>query len=388
MNWFQKLMPGRIRTEGSKRRKVPDGLWTKCKSCESVLYRPELERNLNVCPKCSHHMPLVGRARLESFLDDGEHDEIGADLEPVDVLRFRDTKKYRDRITTSQKNTGEKDALIALRGPLMDMELVACAFDFRFMGGSMGSVVGQRFVLAAEECLRRELPLVCFSASGGARMQEGLFSLMQMARTSAALARMAEAGLPYIVVLTHPTTGGVSASLGMLGDIHLAEPNALIGFAGPRVIEQTVREKLPEGFQRSEFLLEKGVVDQIVDRRELRSRIHGLLIMLMSSRRRSTEVEGDLFAGADAGKDADQDNSSGSGDAGQENVPDNPGPAMTDVDDDSTGQDSAATAENDAEKPAGDDGEVSVQSGTGEASPPPGADEEPDPGEEEGKDAD
>lgn len=299
MNWFQKLMPGRIRTDGESSRKVPDGLWTKCPACESVLYRPELERNLNVCPKCDHHMALGGRARLLAFLDSGEQEEIGADLQPVDVLRFRDTKKYRDRLNASQKKTDETDALVALRGQLMGMELVACAFDFRFMGGSMGSVVGERFVLAAEECIKRGLPLVCFSASGGARMQEGLFSLMQMARTSAALERMAEAGLPYISVLTHPTTGGVSASLGMLGDIHIAEPNALIGFAGPRVIEQTVREKLPEGFQRSEFLLQKGVVDQIVDRREQRSRIHGLLTMLLGPRREAEGQAADLFDGLD-----------------------------------------------------------------------------------------
>jgi len=294
MSWFQKLMPGRIRTEGAKSRKVPDGLWTKCKACDAVLYRPELERNLNVCPKCDHHMALSGRERLRAFLDEGEQHEIGTGLAPADVLKFKDTKKYRDRLVASQKATGEKDALIALRGRLLEMELVACAFDFRFMGGSMGSVVGERFALAAGECLERELPLVCFSASGGARMQEGLFSLMQMAKTSAALARMAEAGLPYISVLTHPTTGGVSASLGMLGDINLAEPNALIGFAGPRVIEQTVREKLPEGFQRAEFLLDKGAIDQIVDRRELRQRIHGLLTMLTAPRRAGEAREGEL----------------------------------------------------------------------------------------------
>jgi acetyl-CoA carboxylase carboxyl transferase subunit beta len=295
MSWFQKLMPSRIRTEGSsKSRKVPDGLWTKCKACDAVLYRPELERNLNVCPKCDHHMTLSGRARLDAFLDEGEHTEIGADLVPVDVLRFKDTKKYRDRLSASQKATGEKDALVALRGKLLEMDLVACAFDFRFMGGSMGSVVGERFALAAQDCLERRVPLVCFAASGGARMQEGLFSLMQMAKTSAALARMAEEGLPYIVVLTHPTTGGVSASLGMLGDVNLAEPNALIGFAGPRVIEQTVREKLPEGFQRSEFLLEKGAIDQIVDRRELRQRVHGLLTMLMAPRRAREVREAEL----------------------------------------------------------------------------------------------
>ncbi|MEN1727595.1 MAG: acetyl-CoA carboxylase, carboxyltransferase subunit beta [Pseudomonadota bacterium] len=291
MSWFQKLMPARIRTEGGKTRKVPDGLWTKCKNCDAVLYQPELERNLQVCPKCDFHMTLSGRARVEAFLDEGDKTELGAGLNPIDPLKFRDSKKYRDRLVASQKATGETDALIALRGKLLDLELVSCAFDFRFMGGSMGSVVGERFMAAVHECLESDLPLVCFAASGGARMQEGLFSLMQMARTSAGLARMAERGLPYVCVLTHPTTGGVSASLGMLGDINLAEPNALIGFAGPRVIEQTVRETLPEGFQRSEFLLEKGAIDQIVDRRELRQRIHALLAMLMSSRRSIREGE-------------------------------------------------------------------------------------------------
>ncbi|MGY6553839.1 MAG: acetyl-CoA carboxylase, carboxyltransferase subunit beta [Wenzhouxiangella sp.] len=284
MSWFQKLMPGRIRTEGGSARKVPDGLWTKCPACEAVLYQPELERNQQVCPKCNFHMPLSGRARLLAFLDEGSTTELGAELAPVDVLKFRDTKKYRDRLTASQKATGEKDAMVTLRGELFKRPLVACAFDFRFMGGSMGSVVGERFMVGVRACLEQELPLVCFSASGGARMQEGLFSLMQMAKTSAGLARMAEQGLPFVSVLTHPTTGGVSASLGMLGDINLAEPNALIGFAGPRVIEQTVREKLPEGFQRSEFLLQKGAIDQIVDRRDLRQRIHRLLGMLMASR--------------------------------------------------------------------------------------------------------
>ncbi|MGY6589055.1 MAG: acetyl-CoA carboxylase, carboxyltransferase subunit beta [Wenzhouxiangella sp.] len=284
MSWFQKLMPARIRTDGGKSRRVPDGLWTKCKSCDAVLYQPELERNLHVCPKCSHHMSLTGRDRLEAFLDDGPKQELGDRFSPDDVLRFRDTKKYRDRISAAQKATGETDALVALRGEVLGLPLVAVAFDFRFMGGSMGSVVGDRFMAAVELCLAESLPLVCFCASGGARMQEGLFSLMQMARTSAGLARMAEQGLPYICVLTHPTTGGVSASLGMLGDINLAEPNALIGFAGPRVIEQTVREKLPEGFQRSEFLLEKGAIDQIVDRREMRQRVHQLLNMLLSGR--------------------------------------------------------------------------------------------------------
>lgn len=299
MSWFQKLMPARIRTEGGKSRKVPDGLWTKCKACEAVLYRPELERNLHVCPKCSHHMTLTGRARLKAFLDEGEHTELGVNLSPVDVLKFKDTKKYRDRLNAGQKATGEKDALVVLRGRVMELDVVACAFDFRFMGGSMGSVVGERFALAVVECLENRLPLVCFSASGGARMQEGLFSLMQMAKTSASLARLSEAGLPYISVLTHPTTGGVSASLGMLGDVNIAEPNALIGFAGPRVIEQTVREKLPEGFQRSEFLIEKGAIDQIIDRRELRQRIHALLWMLTGGPDRERVREGELVEPSD-----------------------------------------------------------------------------------------
>ncbi len=295
MSWFQKLMPARIRTEGSKTRKVPDGLWTKCPNCDAVLYQPELERNLEVCPKCDHHLPLTGRARLKMFLDEGDWPELGADLEPVDVLRFRDTKKYRDRLVAAQKGTGEKDAMVVLRGEVLGLELVAAAFDFRFMGGSMGSVVGERFMAGVHNCLEQGLPMVCFSASGGARMQEGLLSLMQMSKTSAGLARMSEAGLPFISVLTHPTTGGVSASLGMLGDINLAEPNALIGFAGPRVIEQTVREKLPEGFQRSEFLLQKGAIDQIVDRRQLRQRIHLLLNLMMGARVRRVR-EGELVS--------------------------------------------------------------------------------------------
>ncbi|MFW5816094.1 MAG: acetyl-CoA carboxylase, carboxyltransferase subunit beta [Wenzhouxiangella sp.] len=303
MSWFQKLMPGRIRTEGGSSRKVPDGLWMKCKACDGVLYQPELERNLHVCPKCDHHMALSGRARLASFLDADSGVELGAALAPVDALKFRDTRKYRDRLVASQKATGEKDALVVMQGRLLDMELVACAFDFRFMGGSMGSVVGERFVTGVNACLANELPLVCFSASGGARMQEGLFSLLQMSKTAAALARMAEQGLPYVSVLTHPTTGGVSASLGTLGDINLAEPNALIGFAGPRVIEQTVREKLPEGFQRSEFLLGKGAIDQIVDRRELRQRIHRLLSMLLGGRPAPLK-EGELLDPEDAGEPA------------------------------------------------------------------------------------
>ncbi|HLT44751.1 MAG TPA: acetyl-CoA carboxylase, carboxyltransferase subunit beta [Luteimonas sp.] len=283
MSWLKKLMPGGIRTEAatSRKRSVPEGLWEKCDKCGSVLYRPELEENLEVCPKCSHHMPIRARARLAAFLDPGTGTEIGAALGPTDVLRFKDQKKYADRIKAAQKSSGERDALVALEGTLATRPIVACAFDFAFMGGSMGSVVGERFALAAERAIELGAPLVCFSASGGARMQESLFSLMQMAKTSAALGRLRAARLPYISVMTHPTTGGVSASLAMLGDINMAEPEALIGFAGPRVIEQTVRETLPEGFQRSEFLLEHGAIDQICDRRELRERIAHLLAMLM-----------------------------------------------------------------------------------------------------------
>ncbi len=284
MSWFQKLMPSRIRTEGGTKRKVPEGLWTKCASCSAVLYKPELDRNLAVCPKCSNHMPISARVRLEQFLDPGEKREIAASLEPLDPLRFRDQKRYRERITAAQKKTGEKDALVALVGKLTGQDIVACAFDFAYMGGSMGSVVGEKFARAGQECLRMKAPLVSFAASGGARMQEGLFSLMQLAKTAAVLGRMAEAGIPFISVLTHPTTGGVSASLGMLGDINIAEPGALIGFAGPRVIEQTVREKLPEGFQRSEFLLEKGAIDMILDRRQLREKISAMLALMMEGK--------------------------------------------------------------------------------------------------------
>ena len=281
MSWFKKLMPSRIRTEaGAGKRSIPEGLWTKCDACGAVLYRAELERNLDVCPKCDHHNRIGARRRLEIFLDPEPHEEIGSELEPVDVLKFRDSRKYRDRLSQAQRNTGEKDALIVQEGAVKDMPLVAAAFEFGFMGGSMGSVVGERFVRGVEVCLERNVPLVCFSASGGARMQEALFSLMQMAKTSAALRRMSERGVPFISVLTDPTMGGVSASLAMLGDVNIAEPNALIGFAGPRVIEQTVRETLPEGFQRSEFLLDHGAVDMIVDRRDLRDRISALLAML------------------------------------------------------------------------------------------------------------
>ncbi|MGH8076314.1 MAG: acetyl-CoA carboxylase, carboxyltransferase subunit beta [Lysobacter sp.] len=294
MSWLKKLMPSGIRTESGagKRRSVPEGLWEKCDRCGAVLYRPELEENLEVCPKCSFHMPIRARARLKSLFDaDSSMSEIGAELGPVDVLKFKDQKKYSDRIKAAQKSTGERDALIAVRGMLKQRPLVACSFDFAFMGGSMGSVVGERFARAAETALEIGCPFVCFSASGGARMQESLFSLMQMAKTSAALGRLRAAGLPYISVMTHPTTGGVSASFAMLGDINMAEPEALIGFAGPRVIEQTVREKLPEGFQRSEFLVDHGAIDQICDRREMRDRLAHLLAMMMKQSQPEDDTE-------------------------------------------------------------------------------------------------
>jgi acetyl-CoA carboxylase carboxyl transferase subunit beta len=279
VTWFEKIMPSRIKTE-RRSRSVPEGLWIKCPACDAVLYRAELERNLQVCPKCSHHLRIEARDRLESFLDGGVGEEIGADVEPEDPLKFRDSKKYRDRLLAAQKVVGEKDAMIVMAGTLHGMGVVACAFEFRFLGGSMGSAVGERFTRGAEHCLAHGLPLICFSSSGGARMQEGLLSLLQMSKTSAVLARMAQARLPFVSVLTDPTTGGVSASLAMLGDLNIAEPRALIGFAGPRVIEQTVRETLPEGFQRSEFLLEHGAIDMIVDRRDLRDRIATLLAMM------------------------------------------------------------------------------------------------------------
>ncbi len=294
MSWFQKLRPSKIRTEGGNKRNVPEGLWTKCEICTAVLYRPELERNLQVCPKCSHHMRISARSRLELFLDPGERREIASGLESVDVLRFKDSKKYKDRISAAQKKTGETDALVVLAGKLKGADVVVCAFEFAFMGGSMGSVVGEKFARAGQESLRMKAPLVCFSASGGARMQEGVLSLMQMAKTSAVLARLSEEGIPFISVLTHPTTGGVSASLGMLGDINVAEPLAQIGFAGPRVIEQTVREKLPEGFQRSEFLLQKGAIDMIMDRRNMRDEI-GSILALMCSGSMPRPVSGELL---------------------------------------------------------------------------------------------
>lgn len=281
MNWFEKLVPSRIRTEATDKRGVPEGLWHKCDSCGAVLYKAELERNLDVCPKCTYHGRIGGRKRLGLFFDKDSAVEIGADVAPVDFLKFKDSKKYKDRLAAAQKQTSEKDALIAMKGTVQGVPVAAVAFEFGFMGGSMGAVVGERFVRAVDVCIEERRAMVSFAASGGARMQEALFSLMQMAKTSAALTRLQQAGLPFVSVLTYPTMGGVSASFAMLGDINVAEPKALIGFAGPRVIEQTVREKLPEGFQTAEFLLEKGAIDKIVDRREMRNEIAGILAMLM-----------------------------------------------------------------------------------------------------------
>jgi acetyl-CoA carboxylase carboxyl transferase subunit beta len=274
MSWIEKILP---RAKTTQKSNIPEGVWSKCTACNAVLYKTELERQISVCPKCDHHMRISARKRIDSFLDQDNRLELGAEFEAQDILKFKDSKRYKDRISAAQKNTGEKDALVVMKGELNGMPIVAAAFEFSFLGGSMASVVGARFVKGVEYCLDHNLPFVCFSASGGARMQEALFSLMQMAKTSAALAKMSEKGLPYVSVLTDPTMGGVSASLAMLGDINVAEPKALIGFAGPRVIEQTVREKLPEGFQRSEFLLEKGAIDMIIDRRQMRSTLSRML---------------------------------------------------------------------------------------------------------------
>ncbi len=284
MSWFQKLVPARIRTDGNRKTTVPEGLWSKCPACSAILYKAELERNLEVCPKCNHHMRISGRRRLHFFLDPEQREEIGGNLRSVDPLKFKDTKRYKDRLAQAQKETEETEALVVVRGLLKGQPLVAAAFDFAFMGGSMGSVVGERFVRGVNRALEEKIPLVVFTASGGARMQESLLALFQMAKTSAALARLAGAGLPYIAVMTDPTMGGVSASLAMLGDLNLAEPGALIGFAGPRVIEQTVREKLPHGFQRSEFLLEHGALDMVVDRRDLRDILASLLAILTQAK--------------------------------------------------------------------------------------------------------
>jgi len=292
MSWIDRIF-SKNTSSSSRKVNVPEGVWTKCTSCEQVLYREELKRHLEVCPKCGHHMRIDARERLLCLLDQDSVQELAAELEPKDILKFKDLKKYKDRITAAQKDTGEKDALITFYGTLYNMPVVAAASNFSFMGGSMGSVVGAKFVKAAEKAIEENCPFVCFSASGGARMQEALFSLMQMAKTSAVLAKMREKGVPFISVLTDPTLGGVSASFAMLGDINIAEPKALIGFAGPRVIEQTVREKLPEGFQRSEFLLEKGAIDMIVKRADMRNTLASLLAKLMN--KPSPFVESELI---------------------------------------------------------------------------------------------
>jgi acetyl-CoA carboxylase carboxyl transferase subunit beta len=281
LSWLQKLLPPKIKRTGAVRRTVPEGLWTKCGACDAVLYTTDLEKNANVCPKCGHHGRIGARARLDSFLDPEGRYEIGTEVLPVDALKFKDSRRYTERLEEAEKETGESDALVVMQGGVKNVPLVAAAFEFGFMGGSMGSVVGERFVRGVHACLEQSLPLVCFTATGGARMQEGLLSLVQMAKTTAALTQLAARRLPFISVLTDPTMGGVSASFAMLGDVVIAEPKALIGFAGPRVIEQTVREKLPEGFQRAEFLLEKGAIDRIVDRRELRDQVASLVTLLM-----------------------------------------------------------------------------------------------------------
>lgn len=277
MSWLEKIVPNVVRSEGKRSNKVPEGLWKKCLKCQAVLYRPELERNLDVCPKCDHHMRIGARARLNLFLDEDGRRELATEVEPVDRLKFRDVKKYKDRLSSAQKTTGEKDALVAMQGQLKGMPVVAVAFEFAFHGGSMGYVVGERFARAAQLALEEDIPLVCFSATGGARMQEALISLMQMAKTSAVIERLKQQGTPYISVMTDPVYGGVSASLALLGDINAAEPNARAGFAGPNIIEQTIRQKLPKGFQRSEFLLEHGAIDMIIHRRDMRDTLARLL---------------------------------------------------------------------------------------------------------------
>jgi acetyl-CoA carboxylase carboxyl transferase subunit beta len=283
VSWFKKLLPPRIKREttSAKKASMPEGLWSKCASCEAVLYCADLENNLHVCPKCGHHNRLGARDRADLLLDREGRFEIGAEVLPVDSLKFKDSQRYIDRLEDAAKVTGETDALVVIQGTVKSVPLIVAIFEFDFMGGSMGSVVGERFVRGVEACLEQRLPFVTVAASGGARMQEGMLSLLQMAKTCAALARLTEARLPYISVLTDPTMGGVSASFAMVGDVVIAEPGALIGFAGPRVIEQTVRETLPEGFQRAEFLLQKGAVDMIVDRRELRDRLALLLSMML-----------------------------------------------------------------------------------------------------------
>jgi len=283
MSWLEKLLPPQIqRSDSTSRKSIPEGLWVKCPSCEAVLYRTDLESNLHVCPKCSHHMRIRARARLDALLDEGGRFEIGQEALPVDTLKFKDSKKYPDRLKDALESTGETDAMVVMGGAIMTLPVVVACFEFEFMGGSMGSVVGERFARGAQMALEQKVPFICVTATGGARMQEGLLSLMQMAKTTSMLTKLAEKKLPFISVLTDPTMGGVSASFAFMGDIVMAEPKALIGFAGPRVIENTVREKLPEGFQRSEFLVTKGAIDMIVDRRKMREEIARLLALLQN----------------------------------------------------------------------------------------------------------
>lgn len=305
MSWLDKILPAGVRKDNSgKRANVPEGLWKKCVKCEAVLYRPELERNGDVCPKCDHHMRIGARRRLALFLDSGSEEEIFADIEPVDRLKFKDKKRYKDRLTVAQKATGERDALVAMKGRLHGLPLIAVAFEFNFHGGSMGFVVGEKFTRAASLALQLNCPLVCFSASGGARMQEALISLMQMAKTSAVIERMKQQRVPYISVMTDPIYGGVSASLALLGDINVAEPDARAGFAGPNIIEQTIRQKLPPGFQRSEFLLEHGAIDMIVHRNQLRDTLGRLLAKLTHVASHQAPVEADASLQTDVSEDA------------------------------------------------------------------------------------
>lgn len=284
MSWFQKIIPPKIkRKENGEKKSMPEGLWSKCSACEAVLYYTDLVKNLNVCPRCDHHNRISARTRINYFLDHADQQEIGAEVQPTDPLKFKDSKRYVDRLSQAKANVEEEDSLVVVKGNLLSAPVVVAVFEFGFMGGSMGSVVGERFVRGVNTCIDHQIPFVCFTASGGARMQEGLFSLMQMAKTSAALTRMSRHKLPFISILTDPTMGGVSASFAFIGDIVVAEPGALIGFAGPRVIEQTVRQKLPEGFQRAEFLLEHGAVDMIIDRRKMREKVANLCTLLMRS---------------------------------------------------------------------------------------------------------
>lgn len=291
MSWFRKLLPPKIKSSSTPARKaVPEGLWSKCPSCQATLYFTDLENNMHVCPKCGHHNRISARTRLDMFFDPEGRAELGSEVVPIDSLKFKDSKKYTDRLVDAEKTTGETDALVVIQGTVQGVAMIAASFEFSFLGGSMGSVVGERFARAVEACYDEKLPFVCFTATGGARMQEGLLSLMQMAKTTACLHQLSQARLPFISVLTDPTMGGVSASFAMLGDVVIAEPGALIGFAGPRVIEQTVRETLPDGFQRAEFLLEKGAIDMIVDRRDMRSKVASLVTLLQREPAPSPEV--------------------------------------------------------------------------------------------------